>query len=101
MSDSRILNVDSDERGLIAAVVQDAETNDVVALCYLDNQALAETLQTGGCEKLAARLPAIGDQSWRLVDVRSNLDGHSLTVLVERYGRLLESQQVSLLTAAA
>src|SRR5262249_5413590 len=102
MSDSMILNIDSDERGLIAAIVQDAATSDVVALCYLDSKALAEALHTGGAEQIASRLPALREYNWKLVDVRSNLDGHSLTVLVERDAAVArDSHPASLLNPVA
>jgi phosphoribosyl-ATP pyrophosphohydrolase/phosphoribosyl-AMP cyclohydrolase len=90
MSDAFIHNIKSDERGLVAAIVQDAETSEIIALSYLDGDTLAATLQSGQTDVLAARIPELGKHC-RLTDVRANLDGHSLTVLVERH--LDESSQ--------
>lgn len=36
-----------DEKGLIPVVVQDAETNVVVMVAYMNEEALEETLKTG------------------------------------------------------
>lgn len=83
MPDGFIHNIKSDERGLVAAVVQDALTNEVLALSFLDGATLATTLQTGRTDLLVSRIPELGKHC-RLTDVRANLDGHSLTVLVER-----------------
>jgi phosphoribosyl-ATP pyrophosphohydrolase/phosphoribosyl-AMP cyclohydrolase len=84
MAEAFIQNVKFDERGLIAAVVQDAATGEIVALTHLDNATLVKTLQTGQADSL---LSSAGPQEWRscrLLDVKVNPDGGSLTVLVER-----------------
>jgi phosphoribosyl-AMP cyclohydrolase / phosphoribosyl-ATP pyrophosphohydrolase len=81
MSETIIQSLRFDERGLIPAIMQDAATSEVVALCYLDSAALANTLQTGQTELGAG--DEIGKRH-RLVDVRVNSDGGSLTVLIER-----------------
>jgi phosphoribosyl-AMP cyclohydrolase / phosphoribosyl-ATP pyrophosphohydrolase len=80
MVEALIQGVRFDERGLIPAVVQDASTSDIIALCYMDAASLAKTLQTGQAELNSASL--IGKPR-RLVDVRINADGSSLTVVVE------------------
>src|SRR5258708_11484444 len=82
MSDVVIQNVRFDERGLIPAVVQDAATNEIIALHYMDNRSWGRTLKTG-----QARFPGgalSGAANSRLLDVRINADGASLTVLIER-----------------
>jgi phosphoribosyl-ATP pyrophosphohydrolase/phosphoribosyl-AMP cyclohydrolase len=83
MSELSIQNIKSDERGLVATVVQEAATGEVIALCYLNSSTLMKTLETGGIEFLKAAAPGLGNRERRLKDVRSNLDGHSLTILVD------------------
>jgi phosphoribosyl-AMP cyclohydrolase len=36
-----------DEKGLISAIIQDAENNEVLMMAYMDKTALEKTLQTG------------------------------------------------------
>jgi phosphoribosyl-ATP pyrophosphohydrolase/phosphoribosyl-AMP cyclohydrolase len=73
-----------DERGLIAAIIQDAATSEIIALTYMDNAALAKSLQTGQAEFISDASATLEKKSYRLADVRVNFDGGSLTVLVER-----------------
>ena len=80
MVEALIQGVRFDERGLIPAVVQDASSSDIIALCYMDAASLAKTLQTGQAVFSSASLTG---KSRRLVDVRINPDGASLTVVVE------------------
>jgi phosphoribosyl-ATP pyrophosphohydrolase/phosphoribosyl-AMP cyclohydrolase len=96
--DVLIHNVKFDERGLIPAIVQDAGTLEVVALVYLDNTRLAKTLQTGETRFLVD-LQATADLSaYRLLDVRVNPDGGSLTVLIARQaGEATERETISLM----
>jgi phosphoribosyl-ATP pyrophosphohydrolase/phosphoribosyl-AMP cyclohydrolase len=81
MSEIAIQNVRFDERGMIPAVVQDASTSEIVALQYLDSDTLARLLQTGQAGFLAESKK---QGACRLLDVKVNSDGGSLTVLVER-----------------
>ena len=41
------LNLKFNEKGLIPAIVQDADTNEVLMLGYMDEEALRRTLSTG------------------------------------------------------
>ena len=84
MVNAIIQNVMFDERGLIPAIVQDAATLEVLALSYLDNATLVKMLQTGESSLLATAKSVLNTQSYRLIDVRVNGDGESLTVLIER-----------------
>ena len=84
MRDAIIQNVRFDDRGLIPAILQDAATSEIVALCYMDNSSLMRTLQTGEAEYVAGDQTLRGRTTHRLVDVRVNTDGGSLTVLIER-----------------
>src|SRR5215813_12103518 len=84
MTEVLIHNVRFDERGLIPAIVQDAASLEVIALSYLDNVTLAKTLQTGDTRFLAGLDAKTDLGDCRLLDVRINGDGGSLTVLIER-----------------
>src|SRR5689334_18585403 len=84
MTDGLIHNVKFDERGLIPAIVQEAGTLEVIALAYLDNARLARTLQTGETRFLLDLQASADLSAYRLLDVRVNRDGGSLTVLIER-----------------
>ncbi len=93
MTDTIIQSIKFDERGLIPAIVQEAGTNAVLSLCYLDNRGLAKALQTG-------QAPPIGDapqKPHRLVDIRLNQDGGFLTVIVEQGADTAMRKPISLL----
>jgi phosphoribosyl-ATP pyrophosphohydrolase/phosphoribosyl-AMP cyclohydrolase len=98
MAEKIIQNVRFDERGLIPAIIQDASTSDVLALRYMDNASLVRTLQTGQASFFAARVgEAAGQKAYRLVDVRVNADGGSLTILIEQEPAEVEQKPLSLL----
>jgi phosphoribosyl-ATP pyrophosphohydrolase/phosphoribosyl-AMP cyclohydrolase len=84
MPENFIHNIKADERGLIAAVVQDSSNSEILALCYLDNATLAATLNTGRLDSLSRKIPEVVNGETKLVDVRANLDGHSLTIIISR-----------------
>lgn len=97
-NDVLIHNVKFNERGLIPAIVQDAGTLEVLALAYLDNARLAKTLQTGETRFLLDLQATIDLSAYRLLDVRVNTDGGSLTVLIERQtGEAMERETFSLM----
>lgn len=77
-----IQNVRFDEKGLIPAIVQDAETNDVIGLYYMDNDALLRTLKSGKAYFFSGESEGFHEH-FRLIDVRLTGSGSSLTVLVE------------------
>lgn len=84
MTDAIIQGVKFDAQGLIPAIVQDAETREVVALAYLDSAMLARTLATGYTDSLSAAPSASSEKAYKLLDVQVNADGNSLTILVAR-----------------
>ncbi len=98
MTNMVIHKVKFDERGLIPAILQNASTNEVIALCYMDNASLIKTLQTGKTEYLmSGQGSPISRSPHRLIDVRVNSDGDSITVIVEPEGSSPEPKPVSLL----
>jgi phosphoribosyl-AMP cyclohydrolase / phosphoribosyl-ATP pyrophosphohydrolase len=98
MVETFIQNIRFDDRGLIPAIVQDASSSEVLALCYMDDASLVKTLQTGQTVFSAVELPeAMARRSFRLLDVRVNSGGSSLTVIIERESSSAEEKPPSLL----
>ncbi len=98
MTQKIIHNVRFDERGLIPAVIQDATTSDVLGLQYMDSASLARTLQTGQTSFFTiGAAEASGQKVHKLLDVRVNADGKSLTILIEHESKGDEEKPVSLL----
>ncbi|MFY9572376.1 MAG: phosphoribosyl-ATP diphosphatase [Blastocatellia bacterium] len=81
MTEHFLQSVRFDERGLITAVVQDAETNEIIAVRSYDKDTLARSLQTGAAEFYDA---GSSTREYPLVDVRVNPDSSSLTILILR-----------------
>lgn len=81
-----------DERGLVAAVAQDATTREVLMLAWMNREAVAETLATGRVcyySRSRASLWRKGERSGqvqRLVDLRLDCDGDALLLLVSQTG---------------
>jgi phosphoribosyl-ATP pyrophosphohydrolase/phosphoribosyl-AMP cyclohydrolase len=88
MSDALIHNLEFDDRGLIPAVVQDDETNEVLMLAYMNAESLAKTMQTGETwfwSRSRGELWHKGETSGhtqRVVDIRLDCDGDALVVRV-------------------
>ena len=97
MTEVFIQSVRFDERGLIPAIVQDATTSEIIALRFMDNASLAATLKTGQTNFVDAGGAKSAGSASRLLDVRLNADGSSLTILVSRDADVSETETVSLL----
>ena len=97
MTEVVIQSVLFDERGLIPAIVQDAGSSEIIALRYMDNASLASTLKTGSLVFFDAGDAKVTVGASRLLDVRLNPDGSSLTILVTRDSAGTETGAVSLL----
>ncbi len=88
MSKALIHNLKFDEHGLIAAVVQDAETDEVLTVAYMNSESLARTLQTGETwfwsrsRQELWHKGATSGNTQRVVDLRLDCDGDSLLVRV-------------------
>jgi len=94
-----IHNISFDEQGKIPAVLQDAGTNEVIALCFIDRESLTRTLESGETSLLADSVAGING-SHPLLDIRVNSDGKSLTVLIQREPGRSETTPKSLLREA-
>lgn len=94
-----IHNISFDEQGRIPAVLQDAVTNEVIALCFVDRVSLTKTLESGETSLLTDAVAGING-SHPLLDIRVNGDGKSLTILVQREAGRSEAAPRSLLREA-
>jgi len=83
-----IENVKFDEHGLIPAIVQDARTQRVLTLAYMNAESLGKTLETGETwfwSRSRARLWHKGETSGnnqRVVDMQLDCDADAVNVLV-------------------
>jgi phosphoribosyl-AMP cyclohydrolase len=77
-----------DERGLIPAIVQDADTGEVLTLAYMSRESLRLTLETGETwfwsrsRQALWHKGATSGNTQRVVEVRADCDGDALLVRV-------------------
>ena len=87
------LNIDFDKgNGLVPAIIQDAETKNVLMLGYMNREALDKTLET----KKVTFLSRSRNQLWTkcetsgnfldLIDIKSDCDNDTLLVKVHPHG---------------
>ncbi|MGH8981482.1 MAG: phosphoribosyl-AMP cyclohydrolase [Acidimicrobiales bacterium] len=81
-----------DGSGLVAAVVQDAETSDVLMLGYMDREALGRTIATGRSwffsrsrQEYWCKGESSGDRQF-VREVRIDCDGDALLIVVDQHG---------------
>jgi len=92
MSELLIQNLKFDDRGLITAVVQDDDTDEVLMVAHMSAESLAKTLQTGETwfwSRSRQELWHKGETSGatqRVVDIRLDCDGDALLVRVNPKG---------------
>ena len=90
-----------DERGLIPAIVQDANTMQVVMLAYMNAESLERTLESGESwfwSRSRSRLWHKGETSGNtqhVVGVRVDCDGDALILMVEPQGPACHTGQKS------
>ncbi len=81
-----------DEQGLIPAIVQDAQTGQVLMLAYMNREALERTLATGETHfwsrsrRVLWHKGATSGNTQRVVEIRVDCDGDTLLILVEPRG---------------
>ncbi len=92
-TDDQLAGLRYDDRGLVAAVVQEASSGDVLMLAWMDAGALRETLETGRTVFWSRRRQerwrkgdTSGDRQW-VRSVRYDCDGDAVLVTVEQEGR--------------
>ena len=92
MSELLIQNLKFDDHGLITAVVQDDETNEVLMVAHMNADSLAKTLQTGETwfwsrsRKELWHKGATSGATQRVVDIRLDCDGDAVLVFVNPNG---------------
>jgi phosphoribosyl-AMP cyclohydrolase len=81
-----------DDRGLVVAVIQDAEGGDVLTVAYMNRTSLLKTLETGRTwcwsrsrQELWCKGETSGDRQY-VREVRMDCDGDALVVLVDQHG---------------
>lgn len=90
-----------DERGLVPAIVQDADTGQVLMLAYMNRESLGLTLKTGQTHfwsRSRQELWHKGATSGNVQHVRQiryDCDGDTLLVLVEPAGPACHTGEVS------
>jgi phosphoribosyl-ATP pyrophosphohydrolase/phosphoribosyl-AMP cyclohydrolase len=90
-----------DEHGLIPAVVQDAETKQVLMVAYMNAESLDRTLETGETvfwSRSRGELWNKGATSGniqRVRDIRVDCDGDTLLILVDPAGPACHTGEVS------
>jgi len=90
---SQIPNLKWDKRGLIPAIVQNAETGEVLTLAYMNAESLRLTLETGETwfwSRSRGELwhkKATSGNTQRVVEVRYDCDGDALLVRVAPAGQ--------------
>ena len=91
-ADALLDHVTFDADGLVAAVVQDRATREVLMVAYMNAEALRRTLASGTMtywSRSRGRLWVKGETSGRtqrLHEVRIDCDGDALVFLVEQHG---------------
>lgn len=81
-----------DENGLITAIIQDAKTNEVLMVAYMNNDALMKTLESGMTHfwsRSRKKLWLKGESSGHVQSVKGiyiDCDGDALLVKVEQKG---------------
>jgi len=98
---SQIPNLKWDGRGLIPAIVQDAETGEVLMLAYMNAESLGLTLETGETwfwSRSRGELwhkGATSGNTQRVVEIRYDCDGDTLLVRVIPGGPACHTGEVS------
>jgi len=92
-SDEELASVKYDASGLVAAIVQEQGTNEVLMLGWMDQEAVRRTLDTGRSwfwsrsrQEHWCKGETSGDRQW-VRDVRYDCDVDALLVVVDQEGR--------------
>jgi phosphoribosyl-AMP cyclohydrolase len=86
------LTLNFDEQGLIPAIVQDAETGEVLMLAYMNAEAFSFTRQTGEAHFWSRsrqelwRKGATSGNAQRVVNIRLDCDGDAILLRVHPAG---------------
>ncbi|MGB7338177.1 MAG: phosphoribosyl-AMP cyclohydrolase [Phototrophicaceae bacterium] len=92
LSDKAIKTIKWDDQGLIPAIIQDANTKDVLMMAYMNNESLHQTLETGETFFWSRSRQTYwhkGETSGniqRVTEIRIDCDADTLLILVEPAG---------------
>ncbi|RLT37443.1 MAG: phosphoribosyl-AMP cyclohydrolase [Chloroflexi bacterium] len=102
MNDPSVLfNLKFDPSGLIPAIVQDADTRQVLMLAWMNAESLRRTLETGETVFWSRSRQefwhkgATSGHTQRVVELRADCDGDTLLVLVQPAGPACHTGAVS------
>ncbi len=93
-----------DEKGLIAAIVQDAETKEVLTLAYMNAESLAKTLETretwfwSRSRQELWHKGATSGNTQKVVEMKLDCDRDALLVLVNPNGPACHTGTISCFT---
>lgn len=92
-TEDQLSQVSYDSGGLVAAVVQDARSKDVLMVGWMDREALVRTLTTGRTwfwsrsrKQYWCKGETSGDRQW-VVEASYDCDGDAVLVVVDQEGR--------------
>jgi phosphoribosyl-AMP cyclohydrolase / phosphoribosyl-ATP pyrophosphohydrolase len=95
------MNIRFDEKGLVPAIVQDAETKEVLTLAYMNQESLTKTLETGETwfysrsRQELWHKGATSGNTQSVVSVKYDCDQDTVLVLVEPKGPACHTGAVS------
>lgn len=95
------MNIRFDEKGLVPAIVQDAETKEVLTLAYMNQESLSKTLETGETwfysrsRQELWHKGATSGNTQSVVSVKYDCDQDAVLVLVEPKGPACHTGAVS------
>lgn len=90
-----------DNRGLVAAIVQDARTHEVLTLAYMNAESLQKTLEIGETvfwsrsRQELWHKGATSGNTQKVIEIRVDCDADALLVRVEPIGPACHTGQVS------
>jgi phosphoribosyl-AMP cyclohydrolase len=92
IDDDVVGSVRFDDRGLVTAVVQDADGGDVLMVAYMSRESLRRTLDTGRTwfwsrsrQELWCKGETSGDRQY-VRELRVDCDGDAVLVMVDQHG---------------
>ena len=98
------MNIRFDEKGLVPAIVQDAETKEVLTLAYMNQESLTKTLETGETwfysrsRQELWHKGATSGNTQSVISVKYDCDQDAVLVLVEPKGPACHTGAVSCFT---
>jgi phosphoribosyl-AMP cyclohydrolase / phosphoribosyl-ATP pyrophosphohydrolase len=98
------MNVKFDENGLIPAIVQDADTKEVLTLAYMNKESLAKTMETGETwfwsrsRQELWHKGATSGNTQKVVEMKLDCDHDAIVVLVNPKGPACHTGTISCFT---